>query len=114
MAGAYLESWLDGDGERMRRVLHPDLAKRGLDYGADLQPSGVHHLTAEYMAQSAGRGPRSQFARTCEVTILDLADNIASVKVVSQPFVDYLHLAKVDGRWSIVNVLYEDRAPASE
>jgi putative lumazine-binding protein len=53
-------------------------------------------------------------ARTCEVTVLDIADCIASAKVVSQPFVDYLHLAKLDGRWSIVNVLYEDRQPASE
>lgn len=46
--------------------------------------------------------------------MLDIADNIASVKVVSQPFVDYLHLAKLDGRWSIVNALYEDREPAAE
>ena len=45
--------------------------------------------------------------------MLDLADNIASVTVVSEPFVDYLHLAKLDGRWSIVNVLYEDREPTN-
>lgn len=47
VATEYLESWLDGDGDRMRGALHPDLAKRGLDYAADLRPSGVHHLTAE-------------------------------------------------------------------
>ena len=111
---AYLESWLDGDGDRMRGALHPDLAKRGLDYAADLMPSGVHHLTAEYMEQSAAKGPRRQFARSCDVTVLDIADNIASAKVVSEPFVDYLHLVKLDGRWSIVNVLYEEREPAPE
>jgi len=112
VATAYLESWLDGDGERMRGALHPDLAKRGLDY-ADGRPSGVHHLTADYMGRSAAKGPPPQFARTCEVTVLDIADNIASVKVMSEPFVDYLHLAKLEGRWSIVNVLYEDREPAN-
>jgi len=48
------------------------------------------------------------------ITVLDIADNIASVKVLSEPFVDYLHLAKLDGRWSIVNVLYEDRESATE
>jgi putative lumazine-binding protein len=105
---------LDGAGERMRGALHPDLAKRGLDYAADRSPSGIHHLTAEYTEGSAARGPRPQFARTCEGTVLDVADNIASAKVVSQPFVGYLHLAKLDGRWSIVNVLYEDREPASK
>jgi len=114
VARAYLESWLDGDGERMRGAIHPDLAKRGLDYAADRRPSGVHHLTAEYMEQSAAKGPRPQFARTCEITVLDVADSIASAKVVSEPFVDYLHLTKLDGRWSIVNVLYEDRELASE
>jgi len=45
--------------------------------------------------------------------VLDIADSIASAKVVSEPFVDYLHLAKLDGRWSIINVLYEDREPES-
>ena len=114
VATAYLESWLDGDGERMRDALHPDLAKRGLDYDADRKPSGVHHLTAEYMEKSAAKGPRPQFARTCDITVLDIADSIASAKVVSEPYVDYLHLAKLDGRWSIVNVLYEDREPTSE
>lgn len=113
VARAYLESWLDGDGEGMRGTLHPDLAKRGLDYAADRKPSGLHHLTAEYMERSAGSGPRRQFGRTCDITV-DVADNIASAKVVSEPFVDYLHLAKLDGRWSIVNVLYEDRELASK
>lgn len=113
VATAYLQSWLNGDGERMRGALHPDLAKRGLDYAADGRPSGVHHLTAEYMERSAAKGPRRQFARRCDVTVLDIGDNIASA-VVSEPFIDYLHLAKLDGRWSIVNVLYEDREPASE
>ena len=109
VARAYLESWLDGDGERMRSALNPMLAKRGLDYGTDGAPEGLHNLDAEYMVGSAARGPRTQFERTCEVTILDIATDIASVKVVSAPFVDYFHLAKLDGRWSIVNVLYEDR-----
>ena len=109
VARAYLESWLDGDAERMGGALHPMLAKRGLDYAADSAPTGVHHLDADHMIESAGRGPRRQFERTCEITILDLADHVASVKVVSEPFVDYLHLVKLDGRWSIVNALYEAR-----
>ena len=109
LARAYLESWLDGDGERMRSALNPMLAKRGLDYGTDGAPQGIHNLDADDMVGSAARGPRTRFGRMCEVTLLDIANDIASVKVVSEPFVDYLHLAKVDGRWSIVNVLYEDR-----
>ena len=111
VARAYLESWLDGDGERMRSALNPMLAKRGLDYAKDGAPEGLHDLDADYMVGSAARGPRTQFDRMCEVTILDIATAIASVRVGSEPFVDYLHLAKLNGRWSIVNVLYEDRHP---
>ena len=55
----------------MHSALSPILAKRGLDYGPDAAPNGFHHLDAEYMVGSAARGPRSQFKRTCEVTILD-------------------------------------------
>lgn len=101
------------DVGRMRSALSPLLAKRGLEYGPDAAPTGLHHLDADYMVASAARGPRRQFERTCEITILDVADSIASVKVKSEPFIDYLHLAKFDGRWSIVNVLYEDRQPDS-
>ena len=107
----YIESWLEGDGDRMRGALHPMLAKRGLDYGSDLAPTGLHNLDTEFMVASAARGPRPQYAKTAEITILHLVDNIASVRVTSEPFIDYLHLAKLDGRWSIVNVLYEDRKP---
>jgi hypothetical protein len=35
--------------------------------------------------------------------------HIASVKVLSHPFVDYLHVAKIGDRWLIVNVLWELR-----
>lgn len=47
--------------------------------------------------------------RTYRVTVLDVFRNTASVKVVSYPFVDYLHLARSGERWLIVNVLWEPR-----
>lgn len=109
MARGYLESWLDGDGERMRGAVHPMLAKRGFDRDPAGTPSGVHHLDAPSMVASAARGPRRRFDRSCEITILDVGTDIASVKVVSEPFVDYLHLVRLHGRWSIVNALYEER-----
>lgn len=42
-----------------------------------------------------------------EVTILDRYENVASVKIIASDWIDYLHLAKVDGRWVIINVLWE-------
>ncbi len=42
-----------------------------------------------------------------DVTILDVFENAASVKVVASDWVDYMQMAKFDGRWVIVNVLWE-------
>ena len=42
-----------------------------------------------------------------DVTILDLFENAACVKIVATDWIDYLHVSKFDGRWVIVNVLWE-------
>jgi hypothetical protein len=41
------------------------------------------------------------------VTILDIYGSAASAKIYASGWVDYLHLAKWNGRWVIVNVLWE-------
>lgn len=56
----------------------------------------------------AGAGTRAPESRRLkDVTILDLYENAASVKIVASNFVDYLHLARWNGQWKIVNVLTE-------
>jgi hypothetical protein len=42
-----------------------------------------------------------------DVTVLDVFGNAASVKIVASDWVDYLHMARWNGRWVIVNVLWE-------
>jgi hypothetical protein len=42
-----------------------------------------------------------------EIRILDLLDQTASAKLIAHWGVDYFHLAKYDGRWMIVNVLWQ-------
>ncbi len=44
-----------------------------------------------------------------EVTILDVYRNAAMVKVDAERWVDYLQVAKWNGEWKIVNVLWEMR-----
>ena len=39
--------------------------------------------------------------------ILDRFENAAVVKIVAAEWIDYLELAKVDGQWKIINVLWE-------
>ncbi len=41
------------------------------------------------------------------MTILDVFENAAMVRVTGPEWVDYLQMAKWNGRWVIVNVLWE-------
>ena len=52
-----------------------------------------------------GRAPTEKQEK--EVTILDIYNNAASVKVIASTWIDYLHVAKWNGEWKIVNVLWE-------
>ncbi len=42
-----------------------------------------------------------------DVQILDIYENVASVRVTAGEWIDYLHLGKVDDEWKIINVLWE-------
>jgi hypothetical protein len=106
----YIESWLEGDGERMRACLHPALAKRAVyrDRSGTLQ---IDESPAELMVDQAGAGRGTGYGRSYEIEIEDVFRTIASVKVTSEPYVDYLHVARFDGRWLIVNALWDFRDP---
>lgn len=107
----YIEGWYTGDGERMQRALHPDLAKRFVSTD-DEGRNWLYSTTADALTRStkAGRGtdiPAERQWRTVE--ILDIDGDLASVKLHSTKLVDYMHLARWDGEWKIVNVLWDTR-----
>ena len=105
----YIEGWYSGDAVRMEKALHPDLAKRGIWIDRKTSKTVITPLTAEklveYTKQGGGKKPKDQW--NIEVTILDMLENSASVKIVSVDFIDYAHVAKVDGEWKLLNVLWE-------
>ena len=47
-----------------------------------------------------------------DVRILDIFGNAASARATMAEWIDYMQLAKVDGRWVIVNVLWERKPGA--
>ena len=105
----YIEGWYTGDAARMERALHPELAKRIVQ--TDLQGrSRLGQQSAMTLVQNTRRGGGSDIPadkRRAEVRILDVYNNAASARVQAATWVDYMHLAKSNGRWVIVNVLWE-------
>lgn len=109
----YIEGWYEGNAERMERALHPDLAKRIVRTN-DKGQSQLGQMSAMGLVQGVKRGggkdtPKEKQQK--DVTILDVYENAASVKVVASDWIDYLHIAKSNGRWVIVNVLWELKPP---
>jgi len=110
----YIEGWYTADEQRMRSCLHPDLVKRTITH--DPQQGSAWKLSrpldAEMMAGRTRAGGGSDVPepdRTQHITILDVFRHVASVKVLSHSYVDYLHIAKFDARWLIVHALWELR-----
>ncbi len=106
----YIEGWYEGNAERMQRALHPDLAKRIVT-----QKNTVNSMTAQTLIEQTRKGggkdtpPERQQK---DVTILDVFEKAASVKVVASDWIDYMQMGKVDGRWVIINVLWETKPKA--
>lgn len=105
----YVEGWYTGDAERMARALHPRLAKRIVEPDST-GASVLGDMTADELVAGTreGGGRRTPPERQeKDVRILDIFGNAASVRATMSGWIDYMHLAKWNGRWVIVNVLWE-------
>ena len=67
----------------------------------------LQDVTGETLLQiiRMGRGVSPKDQPQPEVTILDLYENMASVKSSRQGGTDYMHLAQQNGQWRILNML---------
>lgn len=108
----YIEGWYEGDAARMERALHPELAKRIVMTDSATGKSRLDSMGAmtlvQYTRTRGGGGRKTpKEAQMKDVTILDRFQNAAVAKVVAANWIDYLQLAKFNGDWKIVNVLWE-------
>jgi hypothetical protein len=105
----YIEGYFSGDAVRMARGVHPELTKV---FPAVLKKTGktmLNKTTASLLVaySKAKAGLLAEDKRKINVRILDVQKNIAMVEVISAIYYDYLQLAKIDGQWRIVNVLWK-------
>ena len=105
----YVEGWYTADAARMERALHPELAKRIVRTN-DQGRSNLGQQSAMTLVQGTRNGggkntPAAQQIK--EVRILDIFKNSASVRAEMSGWIDFMHMAKWNDRWVIVNVLWE-------
>jgi hypothetical protein len=104
----YIEGTYQVDPSRTKRSVHPDLAKLGF-----VQEGGTYkgyRMTFASLVEAAGTfnqdgciAPDAPKA----ITVFEVLDQTASVKLEAWWGIDYLHLAKYDGKWMIINVLWQ-------
>ncbi len=106
----YFLGWYDADPDRMRSALHPDLAKRGHTASGD-DPRVIRAVTADQMigwtADGQGRTADPD-ERRLTIIVDEIHATIATVRVHSARYIEYIHLARTADGWRIVNTLWQE------
>ncbi len=107
----YLESQHKPNPKQMEQALHPRLVKRTFWKDRATQKDYLSEYFADNMVILAERynvkGDKFPAKPRKEVKLLDISDRTASVKLIADEWIDYMHLVKVNGDWKIVNVLWQ-------
>jgi hypothetical protein len=107
----YIEGFYEGDSTKLVRSIRPDVSKFGFHRQDAANAYGSSPMSFQQMmdyarrVRSDGRGAPDGAPK--EVEILDVLDQTAAVKVTAFWGTDYMHLAKYDGKWMIVHVLWQ-------
>ena len=106
IARDYIEGWYTGDVGRMDRALHDELVKRAP--GGE-HPGSIREVTKKRMLDLTAQGDGELMDPEFEILIDDVAIDIATVRLLSPEYLDYVHIAKTSDGWKIVNVLFHTR-----
>ncbi len=107
----YIDGFFEGSADRMTKAVHPEInkvtfyvnPKSGKGWFSKMGSS----MLIGYTAAKAGLMDKEK--RNINVKILDVMDGLASVEILSATLYDYLHLAKINGQWKIINVLWKPK-----
>lgn len=105
----YIEGWYKGDTKRMDRSLHNDLVKRipirdSSDIDITLRKVPKSRMV-ELTSKGGGENPDAEY----KIFVDDIDKDIATARVLSLEYLDYLHLVKTNEGWQIVNILFHVR-----
>jgi putative lumazine-binding protein len=107
----YLEGFYEGDSAKLVRSVRPDARKIGYftNRGAPTYESEEMSYTAmiDYANRFRKNGRTTPSSAPREVIVGEVNDQTATAKVVAWWGIDYLQLARYNGKWMIVNVMWQ-------
>jgi len=101
----YIEGYYAGDARRMEQTLHPHYLKHVIH--GDIPMREMTGLQIVQAVRSQGPANLPQAERTEQISVLDISGGIASAKLVTPHWVDYMTLSKSEGGWKIVSVVQQ-------
>lgn len=99
----YVEGIDEIDATKIECSIHPDLLTRGF-LAAQEGSSSLSTLTFAELLEKRNMAQKKRNTQK-DIYISDFGDQIATVKLTGWWGTDYLHLAKDQNRWMIVNIL---------
>jgi len=107
----YAEGYYGGEPARMARALSPFLSKRAMTVRPGVPPF-LLEMNADTLIDAANGAKVAAADRHITTEVLDVTGEVASARVFTAQFNDYLHLVKRNGAWQILNVLWHAPMPA--
>lgn len=99
----YIEAYYTGDARRMEQTLHPHYLKHMIHGNIPMREKTGSQMLQEVRSHGVPDIPQAD--RTEQVSVLDVAGDIASAKLVTPGWVDYVTLTKSGGDWKILSIV---------
>ena len=106
----YIDGWYTGDVSRMSSSLHDHLVKRILNPDGTTPDDELRAVSKERMVALTDDGGGADPAAQSDVVVDAVSETIATARVMSPDYVDYLQLIKTSGGWKIVNIVFHTRS----
>ena len=111
----YVEGIYNVQPERIERSVSPNLAKLGF-YRPPTETAYRPGRSMAFqqlveIAKTYNKEGKLRKDAPKDIQIYDVLDQTATVKLTAEWGIDYMHLAKMDGKWMIINVLWQSHRP---
>jgi hypothetical protein len=111
----YVDALYLAQPDRIKKSVHPELMKKGFWKGKDKTDYAYDGImTFTQLVELAGKWNAKGWLpkdAVKKIEIFDVQDQTASGKLTAHWGTDYFQLAKFDGKWMIVNILWQGPLP---
>ena len=108
VAQNYMDAYYTSDSARMQKTLHPDFHKRTLktvNGHTEISEDTVQSMVESVRMGSGKEDPRRRTSQNNRSA--GCLPQVASVKVVTGRWIDYMHLSKSNGEWRVLDVVLQ-------